>query len=111
MRLPDGNEAAADDHVGPAHGQIAALDAAEVADEIASGRLVTVLDDFRARLEDAFTASPADRARVLRIGLPDRYVTHGKPALHPVIQQYLLQQVTAAAANTRNTISNPIAKT
>jgi 1-deoxy-D-xylulose-5-phosphate synthase len=33
------------------------------------------------RLEDAFADRPADRARVLRIGLPDRYVTHGKPAL------------------------------
>jgi len=32
-------------------------------------------------LEDAFAESPAERARVLRIGLPDRYVTHGKPAL------------------------------
>ncbi len=32
-------------------------------------------------LEDAFAAGPADRARVLRIGLPDRYVTHGKPEL------------------------------
>jgi 1-deoxy-D-xylulose-5-phosphate synthase len=31
-------------------------------------------------LEDALE-SPADRARVLRIGLPDSYVTHGKPAL------------------------------
>ena len=30
-------------------------------------------------LEDA--VEPAERARVLRIGLPDRYVTHGKPAL------------------------------
>jgi 1-deoxy-D-xylulose-5-phosphate synthase len=30
-------------------------------------------------LEDSFEG--ADRARVLRIGLPDRYVTHGKPAL------------------------------
>jgi len=30
-------------------------------------------------LEDA--VAPAERARVLRIGLPDRYVTHGKPAL------------------------------
>ena len=25
--------------------------------------------------------APAERARVLRVGLPDRYVTHGKPAL------------------------------
>ena len=32
-------------------------------------------------LEDAFAEHPGERARVLRIGLPDRYVTHGKPAL------------------------------
>ncbi|HEX5983602.1 MAG TPA: 1-deoxy-D-xylulose-5-phosphate synthase [Solirubrobacterales bacterium] len=32
-------------------------------------------------LEDAFADSPAERARVLRVGLPDSYVTHGKPAL------------------------------
>jgi 1-deoxy-D-xylulose-5-phosphate synthase len=32
-------------------------------------------------LEDAFAEGPRERARVLRIGLPDRYVTHGKPAL------------------------------
>ena len=32
-------------------------------------------------LEDAFADGPAERARVLRMGLPDRYVTHGKPAL------------------------------
>jgi 1-deoxy-D-xylulose-5-phosphate synthase len=32
-------------------------------------------------LEDSFSDRPADRARVMRIGLPDRYVTHGKPAL------------------------------
>jgi 1-deoxy-D-xylulose-5-phosphate synthase len=31
-------------------------------------------------LEDAFT-DPRSRARVIRVGLPDRYVTHGKPAL------------------------------
>ncbi len=31
-------------------------------------------------LEDAF-ADPGSRARVMRLGLPDRYVTHGKPAL------------------------------
>jgi 1-deoxy-D-xylulose-5-phosphate synthase len=30
-------------------------------------------------LEDAF-AERDDRARVMRVGLPDRYVTHGKPA-------------------------------
>jgi 1-deoxy-D-xylulose-5-phosphate synthase len=32
-------------------------------------------------LEDAFAGRAAERARVMRIGLPDRYVTHGKPAL------------------------------
>jgi len=32
-------------------------------------------------LEDAFATGPGERARVLRVGLPDRYVTHGKPAL------------------------------
>ena len=32
-------------------------------------------------LEDAFGDRPEERARLLRIGLPDRYVTHGKPAL------------------------------
>jgi 1-deoxy-D-xylulose-5-phosphate synthase len=32
-------------------------------------------------LEDAFAERPGERARVLRIGLPDRYVAHGKPAL------------------------------
>ena len=32
-------------------------------------------------LEDAFAESPGERARVLRIGLPDSYVTHGKPTL------------------------------
>jgi 1-deoxy-D-xylulose-5-phosphate synthase len=32
-------------------------------------------------LEDAFVEGPGERARVLRLGLPDSYVTHGKPAL------------------------------
>jgi 1-deoxy-D-xylulose-5-phosphate synthase len=32
-------------------------------------------------LEEAFAAAPGERARVLRIGLPDSYVTHGKPDL------------------------------
>jgi 1-deoxy-D-xylulose-5-phosphate synthase len=32
------------------------------------------------RVEDAF-ADGSERARMLRVGLPDRYVTHGKPAL------------------------------
>ncbi len=32
-------------------------------------------------LEDAFADGPAERAAVMRVGIPDRYVTHGKPAL------------------------------
>jgi 1-deoxy-D-xylulose-5-phosphate synthase len=32
-------------------------------------------------LEDAYSARRGERAQVIRIGLPDRYVTHGKPAL------------------------------
>ncbi len=32
-------------------------------------------------LEDAFADRPAERAHVMRVGLPDRYVTHGKPDL------------------------------
>jgi 1-deoxy-D-xylulose-5-phosphate synthase len=31
-------------------------------------------------LEDSFADRDVERARVMRIGLPDRYVTHGKPA-------------------------------
>ena len=31
-------------------------------------------------LEDAFADRSEERARVMRVGLPDRYVTHGKPA-------------------------------
>jgi 1-deoxy-D-xylulose-5-phosphate synthase len=32
-------------------------------------------------LEDAFAEAPGERPRVVRVGLPDSYVTHGKPAL------------------------------
>ncbi len=32
-------------------------------------------------LEQLEESAPRDRARVMRVGLPDRYVTHGKPAL------------------------------
>jgi 1-deoxy-D-xylulose-5-phosphate synthase len=32
-------------------------------------------------LEDAFAGRSEERARVLRVGLPDRYVTHGKPSI------------------------------
>jgi 1-deoxy-D-xylulose-5-phosphate synthase len=31
-------------------------------------------------LEDAFSARSDERAHVLRVGLPDRYMTHGKPS-------------------------------
>ena len=36
-----------------------------------------MLEHARGRLR----RSAGERARVLRVGLPDRYVTHGKPAL------------------------------
>ncbi len=32
-------------------------------------------------VEDTFTSPGTKRARILRVGIPDRYVTHGKPAL------------------------------
>jgi len=32
-------------------------------------------------VEEAFADRPGERARTMRVGLPDRYVTHGKPAL------------------------------
>jgi 1-deoxy-D-xylulose-5-phosphate synthase len=54
------------------------------------GLLVTIEENVLAggfgsavleHLEEDFAESPGERARVLRLGLPDRYVTHGKPAL------------------------------
>jgi 1-deoxy-D-xylulose-5-phosphate synthase len=53
--------------------------------------------------EDAFADRPGERARILRIGLPDRYVTHGKPALlreevgltGPAVAERVLQAVRA----------------
>ncbi len=64
----------------------------ELATRLARGHelLVTIEENVLAggfgsavleHLEDAFAEGPGDRARVLRVGLPDRYVTHGKPAL------------------------------
>ena len=56
----------------------------------AAGRIVTVEEGSLAggfgsavleHLEDTFTDGAAPRARVVRVGIPDRYVTHGKPAL------------------------------
>jgi 1-deoxy-D-xylulose-5-phosphate synthase len=32
-------------------------------------------------LEDAWADRDDERARVMRVGLPDRYVQHGKPAI------------------------------
>ena len=32
-------------------------------------------------VEDTFAEPAVERARILRVGMPDRYVTHGKPAL------------------------------
>jgi 1-deoxy-D-xylulose-5-phosphate synthase len=59
-------------------------------------------------LEDAL-ADPASRARVLRIGLPDRYVTHGKPALLReevgLTGDAVAERVTAALG-TRETLSS-----
>ena len=43
--------------------------------------LVPVICFGAAVLEHLEDANGGDRARVVRIGLPDRYVTHGKPAL------------------------------
>jgi 1-deoxy-D-xylulose-5-phosphate synthase len=64
----------------------------ELVERLATGHelLVTVEENVLAggfgsavleHLEDAFAGRTGERARVLRIGLPDRYVTHGKPAL------------------------------
>jgi len=51
-------------------------------------------------LEDAFADRDARRARVMRVGLPDRYVAHGKPALlHEEVGltgQAVAERVTAA---------------
>ena len=65
---------------------------AELLERLAIGHdlLVTIEENVLAggfgsgvleHLEDAFGERREDRARVMRIGLPDRYVTHGKPAL------------------------------
>jgi len=45
-------------------------------------------------LEDSFP-NPGERARVLRIGLPDRYVTHGKPDLLHKEVGFTADEVTA----------------
>ncbi|MGH2963232.1 MAG: 1-deoxy-D-xylulose-5-phosphate synthase [Solirubrobacterales bacterium] len=79
-------------HVTVADGVFAKPLDAELADRLAAGHdLVVTIEDnvlpggFGAavleHVEDAFADRDARRARVMRIGLPDRYVTHGKPAL------------------------------
>jgi 1-deoxy-D-xylulose-5-phosphate synthase len=56
-------------------------------------------------LEDAFAESPGERARVLRVGLPDRYVTHGKPGLlraeAGLTGQSVAERVLAASPSTQ----------
>ncbi|MFN8164036.1 MAG: 1-deoxy-D-xylulose-5-phosphate synthase [Solirubrobacterales bacterium] len=60
-------------------------------------------------LEDAFAEAPAERARVLRVGLPDRYVTHGKPALLRgevgLTGQSVAERVLAAQASAQPVLS------
>jgi 1-deoxy-D-xylulose-5-phosphate synthase len=79
-------------HVTVADGVFAKPLDAELAERLAAEHeLVVTIEDnvlpggFGAavleHLEDAFAERDGRRARVLRIGLPDRYVTHGKPAL------------------------------
>jgi 1-deoxy-D-xylulose-5-phosphate synthase len=79
-------------HVTVADGAFAKPLDGELAERLAAGHelLVTVEDHvlpggFGAavleHLEEAFAERDARRARVVRVGLPDRYVTHGKPAL------------------------------
>jgi 1-deoxy-D-xylulose-5-phosphate synthase len=58
-------------------------------------------------LEDAFT-DPGSRARVMRVGLPDRYVTHGKPTLLREEAGFTGESVTdqvLAALGMRETVS------
>jgi 1-deoxy-D-xylulose-5-phosphate synthase len=64
------------------------LDAELVARLCAEHELVVTVEENvlaggfgAAVLEHAEDNLPSSRARILRIGLPDRYVTHGKPAL------------------------------
>jgi 1-deoxy-D-xylulose-5-phosphate synthase len=79
-------------HVTVADGAFAKPLDAELIERLAAEHelVVTIEDNVRAggfgaavleHLEDAFADRDARRARVMRIGLPDRYVTHGKPAL------------------------------
>jgi 1-deoxy-D-xylulose-5-phosphate synthase len=79
-------------HVTVADGAFAKPLDAGLVERLAAGHelLVTIEDNvlpggFGAavleHLEDAFADREARRARVMRVALPDRYVTHGKPAL------------------------------
>jgi 1-deoxy-D-xylulose-5-phosphate synthase len=79
-------------HVTVADGVFAKPLDAELVERLAADHalLVTIEDNvlpggFGAavleHLEDAFADRDARRARVMRVGLPDRYVAHGKPAL------------------------------
>jgi 1-deoxy-D-xylulose-5-phosphate synthase len=79
-------------HVTVADGAFAKPLDAELIERLAAEHalVVTIEDNVLAggfgaavleHLEDAFADREARRARVMRVGLPDRYVTHGKPAL------------------------------
>jgi 1-deoxy-D-xylulose-5-phosphate synthase len=79
-------------HVTVADGSFAKPLDAELIERLAAEHelVVTIEDNVLAggfgaavleHLEDAFADRDTRRARVMRVGLPDRYVTHGKPAL------------------------------
>jgi 1-deoxy-D-xylulose-5-phosphate synthase len=81
-----------DVHVTVADGSFAKPLDAELIERLAAEHelVVTIEDNVLAggfgaavleHLEDAFADRDTRRARVMRVGLPDRYVTHGKPAL------------------------------
>ncbi len=65
------------------------------------------------QLEDAIGA-PGSRARVARIGLPDRYVTHGKPALLRdevgLTGEAVAERVLAELSSRRRSLAPPAAR-
>ncbi len=61
-------------------------------------------------LEDAFAERDTRRARVLRIGLPDRYVTHGTPKLlHEEVgftAECIAERIEAAVMNPHGSLAS-----
>jgi 1-deoxy-D-xylulose-5-phosphate synthase len=55
-------------------------------------------------VEDTFAAGADRRARIVRVGLPDRYVTHGKPAL---LHEEVGLTGGAVAERVRNVLGHP----